>query len=769
MLCSVCKKNTAIIFTNKISDEKPNEMIGYCYNCAKEKGINPLEVMAKQATIIEGENINLEDMTNQFESMFNDISENLKNQDIEIENIGEGNSMPLGALLGSMFAGNNKNEVNGEDVNSGSNKKVKVEKKQKEKKKRVLDIYGTNLTNKAKNNELDAVIGRDKELQRIVQILNRRSKNNPCLIGEPGVGKTAIAQALAIKIAEKKVPAKLLCKEVYLLDMTAIVAGTQFRGQFESRMKSIIDECKSLGNIILVIDEIHNIIGAGDSENSMNAANILKPSLANGEIQLIGTTTLREYRKYIEKDSALERRFQSVLVDEPNVDDSISILEGIKKYYEDFHKVKISNDVIKQTVIMSEKYIHDRFLPDKAIDILDEACSRINLDNKALYKLELLKNELKVVQEQKEEAAQADSTEDYQKAADLKTRECQLIENINKLNSTLKLKQLTVQDIAEVIENWTKIPVKKITEEETEKLLNLEGNLHKKIIGQNEAVEAVSRAIRRNRAGLKTTKRPPSFIFVGPTGVGKTQLAKTLAFEMFGSEDSIIRVDMSEYMESHSTSKLIGSPPGYVGYDDAGQLTEKVKRKPYSIVLLDEIEKAHPDVFNILLQVLDDGKLTDSQGNTVSFENTIIIMTSNAGSNTNTNSIGFGKQTVDKNKIQNALKETFRPEFLNRVDEIVVFESLNDEQLIEIVDLMLQDTKKALNDKNITLDVTKEAKQIILSKGTDLKYGARPLRRAIQRYIEDEISEKILRGEILNGQNIIVNVENDVLKFNVEM
>ncbi len=769
MLCSVCKKNTAIIFTNKISEDKPNEMVGYCYNCAKQKGINPLDVMAKQATILEGDNINLEDMSNQFESMFNDISENLKNQDIEIENLDNGNGISLGALLGNMFSENNKNEINGEEINnSGSNKKVRVEKKQKEKKKRVLDIYGTNLTNKAKNNELDAVIGRDKELQRIVQILNRRSKNNPCLIGEPGVGKTAIAQALAIKIAQKKVPAKLLNKEVYLLDMTSIVAGTQFRGQFEARMKSIIEECKSLGNIILVIDEIHNIIGAGDSENSMNAANILKPSLANGEIQLIGTTTLREYRKYIEKDSALERRFQSVLVDEPNIEDTINILEGIKKYYEDFHKVKISNDVIKQTVIMSEKYIHDRFLPDKAIDILDEACSRINLNNKALYKLEILKNELKTVQEQKEEAAQADSTEDYQKAADLKTRECQLIENINKLNSTLKLKQLTIQDIAEVIESWTKIPVTKITEEETVKLLNLEENLHKKIIGQNEAVAAVSRAIRRNRAGLKTTKRPPSFIFVGPTGVGKTQLAKTLAYEMFGSEDSIIRVDMSEYMESHSTSKLIGSPPGYVGYDDAGQLTEKVKRKPYSIILLDEIEKAHPDVFNILLQVLDDGKLTDSQGNTVSFENTIIIMTSNAGSNTNTNSIGFGRQTVDKNKIENSLKEVFRPEFLNRVDEIVVFESLNNEQLMQIVELMLQDTKNALNDKNITLNLTEGAKQFVLSKGTDLKYGARPLRRAIQRYIEDEISEKILKGEILNGQNILVDVENDTLKFEIK-
>lgn len=444
------------------------------------------------------------------------------------------------------------------------------------------------------------------------------------------------------------------------------------------------------------------------------------------------------------------------------------MMYGIKKYYEDFHKVKISNDVIRQAVIMSEKYIHDRFLPDKAIDILDEACSRINLDNKELYQLEVLKNELKSVQEQKKEAVQTDSTEDYQKAADLKTRECQLIEQIDNINKNLKLKELTTQDIAEVIEHWTKIPVTKITEEETTKLLNLEDNLHKKIIGQNTAVEAVSRAIRRNRAGLKSTKRPPSFLFVGPTGVGKTELAKTLAFEMFGDIDAIIRIDMSEYMESHSTSKLIGSPPGYVGYDDAGQLTEKVKRKPYSIVLLDEIEKAHSDVFNILLQVLDDGKLTDSQGNTVSFENTIIIMTSNSGSNLNNNSIGFGKQTVDSNKILDSLKQTFRPEFLNRIDEIVVFESLTKTQLLKIVDLMLQDTATALKDKNITMEVSKTAKEYLLEKGTDLKYGARPLRRAIQRYIEDELSEKILRGEIKNGDSVSIDFKNDALEFKTE-
>ena len=610
-------------------------------------------------------------------------------------------------------------------------------------------------------------IGRDREIQRIIQILNRRSKNNPCLIGEPGVGKTAIAQGLAIRIVNGKVPAKLLNKEVYLLDMTAVIAGTQFRGQFEARMKSIIDECKAAGNIILVIDEIHNIIGAGDAEHSMNAANILKPSLANGEIQLVGTTTLKEYRKYIEKDTALERRFQPVIVAEPSISDTIDILEGIKKYYEEYHKVKISTDVIRQTVIMSEKYIHDRFLPDKAIDILDEACSRINLDNKELYDLEILKNELAKVQEEKEEAAQADSTEDYQKAAELKTKECALTEKIDTISKEMKLRELTVQDIAEVIESWTKIPVKKITEAETQKLLNLENNLHKRIIGQNDAVEAVSRAIRRNRAGLKSTKRPPSFIFVGPTGVGKTELAKALAFEMFGNEDSIIRIDMSEYMESHSTSKLIGSPPGYVGYDDAGQLTEKVKRNPYSIVLLDEIEKAHPDVFNILLQILDDGRLTDSQGNTVNFENTIIIMTSNAGSNLNTNSIGFGGGMVNNNNIMNALKETFRPEFLNRVDEIVIFNQLSENELMQIVELMLNDTRKALSDKNITMNITDDAKKFLLRKGTDIKYGARPLRRAIQRYLEDELSDMILKSELQNGMTVNVDYSEDKLQFSV--
>ena len=787
MLCSECNQNPAILFYKKIENGKES-MEGYCYDCAKKKGINPNEVLAKQNDILSKDKVNLSDMTKQFESIFKDLAENINLEDIEsiegaitFENTDPngdenapkiaGAAIPLGSIFSNMFSGQNPKEKEEQGEPIGARKKVKVEKKKntkQNKKKKFLDTYGTNLTNKAKNNELDLIIGRDKEIQRIVQILNRRSKNNPCLIGEPGVGKTAIAQGLAIKIANQNVPAKLLNKEVYLLDMTAVIAGTQFRGQFESRMKGIIDECKEYGNIILVIDEIRNIIGAGDGEHSMNAANILKPALSNGEIQLIGTTTLKEYRKYIEKDSALERRFQQVLVEEPNIDDSIGILEGIKKYYEEYHKVKISSDVIRQAVIMSEKYIHDRFLPDKAIDILDEACSRINLENKDLYKLEMLKQELSRVQSEKEEVIAADSTEDYQKAADLKTRECQLMEEIDKLNSKMKLKQITIQDIANVIESWTKIPVKKITEAETQKLLNLETNLHKRIIGQEEAVSSVARAIRRNRAGLQSTKRPPSFIFVGPTGVGKTELAKSLAYEMFGSEDSIIRIDMSEYMEGHSTSKLIGAPPGYVGYDDAGQLTDKVKRKPYSIILLDEIEKAHPDVFNILLQVLDDGKLTDSQGNSVSFANTIIIMTSNAGSNLNNNSIGFGGQTLSKNKIMDSLKDVFRPEFLNRVDEIVAFDSLTKEQLMQIVDLMLKNTIEALKEKDIQIEINKQAKNNILEKGTDVKFGARPLRRAIQRYLDDELSEMILRGQLSDGETVVVNLKSDKLEFKIK-
>ena len=779
MLCSDCKKNTAVIFVNKQNEKGEMKTEGYCYECAKKRGINPLNTFSNTSNLSESD---INNMTEQLNAMFKDLSGNLAIQgisqedlekmseemqnedtDSEDDNAPKGFAIPLGSIFSGMFGKDNENK----QEDSKTRKATKEDKKQN-KKLKTLYTYGTNLTNKAKNNEIDRVIGRNKEISRVIEILNRRTKNNPCLIGEPGVGKTAIAQGLALKIATGNVPAKLLNKEVFLIDMTAIVAGTQFRGQFEARMKSIIEECKLAGNIILVIDEIHNIIGAGDGDHSMNAANILKPSLADGSIQLIGTTTLNEYRKYIEKDSALERRFQPVMVEEPSISDSIEILKGIKNYYEDYHKVQIPDDVIRQAVLMSEKYIHDRFLPDKAIDVLDEACSRINLNNKDLYDLEVLKNKLSEVQAQKEEAAEADSTEDYKKAAELKTQECSLTEQIESITKKMKPVSLTVADVARVIENWTKIPVQKITEEETTKLLSLETNLHKRVIGQNEAVEAVSRAIRRNRAGLKSTKRPPSFIFVGPTGVGKTELAKALACEVFGTEEDIIRIDMSEYMESNSTAKLIGAPPGYVGYDDAGQLTEKVKRHPYSIVLLDEIEKAHPDVFNILLQVLDDGRLTDSQGNTVSFENTIIIMTSNAGSNQNMNSIGFGASTYAKNKVYDTLKETFRPEFLNRVDEIVIFDSLSTDELTQIVNLMLEDTQNVLNDRNIKMYVSNEAKQYLLNKGTDIKYGARPLRRAVQRYIEDELSDMLLRSELKNGQKVFVDLTEDKLTFNVK-
>lgn len=638
-------------------------------------------------------------------------------------------------------------------------------------KKRTIDEYGINLNEQAKSGKIDKVVGRTREIDRVIEILNRRNKNNPCLIGEPGVGKTAIAQGLALKIVEGDVPYKLMDKKIYLLDMGTLVAGTQFRGQFESRIKSIVKDCIEDPNIIIVIDEVHTIVGNGESDGSTNAANILKPSLSRGDIQVIGTTTLNEYRKYIEKDSALERRFQPVIVDEPSIEDTIEMLEGIKKYYEDFHKVSISSDMIRKTVEMSEKYIHNRFLPDKAIDIIDEACSRLNLNNKKLHELEMLKDELKKVQEEKEKVLEKtgkdtkevkeekDITEDYKLVAEFKQKECKLEEDIQKLEEELKPVPLTVDNVAKVIEKWTKIPVSKITEAETDKLIKLEENIAKRVIGHKEAVKAISKAIRRNRAGLQTTKRPPSFIFVGPTGVGKTELAKTVAYEMFGSEENIIRVDMSEYMEKYSVSKLIGSAPGYVGYGEGGQLTEKVRRNPYSIILFDEIEKAHPDVFNLLLQVLDDARLTDSEGRVVNFENTIIIMTSNAGSTLNTNAIGFGNENeVKKEKILSAVRETFRPEFLNRIDEVIVFEALTNEDIEKILDIFLRNTQKVLDRKNMKLEVTKTAREYIIKNGTDLKYGARPLRRAVQRYVEDNIAEDILLNKVHEGKKVVVDL-----------
>ena len=756
-LCSVCKKNPAVVFVNKIVDGKPH-MDGLCLACAKERGINPLASMMQQYGASEED---IENLNNQFNEIMDSMSEiEMPEEMLEgMENDSE-NPSSLASMMASMF---------GKKDEKSSSTSQKQNEKNKSKKRKILDTYGINLTEKAKNGEIDVLVGRENEIERVTQILNRRTKNNPCLIGEPGVGKTAIAQGLALKIASQDAPAKLLKSEIYQIDMTSMVAGTQFRGQFEARMKALIEECRLAKNIILVIDEIHNIVGAGgDADHTMNAANILKPALSNGDIQIIGTTTLKEYRKYIEKDAALERRFQTVMVEEPTIEQSIKILSGIKSYYEDYHHVKVSDELIRQIVIMSEKYIHDRFLPDKAIDILDEACSKVNLTNKVLSTLEILKEDLAKVQEEKENEENSDDpnkTPDYEKLANLKSHETAILNQIAEISQGNVELELNIEDVAKVIETWTRIPASKISETEAEKLLNLEKNLHKRLIGQDAAVSAVSNAIRRNRAGLKSKKRPPSFIFVGPTGVGKTELAKALAYELFGTEEAIIRVDMSEYMESHSVSKLIGSPPGYVGYDDAGQLTEKVRRNPYSLILFDEIEKAHSDVFNLLLQVLDDGRLTDSQGRVINFDNTIIIMTSNAGSNLNSNGIGFNREEsslVDA-RVEASLKQTFRPEFLNRVDETIIFHELNKEELLQIVDLMLSEITDELAEKNIFITFDKKVKEYILEKGYEPKYGARPLRRAIQKYIENELAECLLKNELIPNQKVkMVLVNNKV-------
>lgn len=757
--CSVCKKNVATIFTTKIENGKP-ETVGLCIPCAQKMGFPVIDQVMQQAGISEDE---LESMTEQMNGML----ENMDNEEGDEKN-------SLMNFMNNMFPGINglgkkdeELESIEEPVNIDKSANLKEEAKEKSKKggffkkRKNLDTYGINLTEKAKSDAVDKVIGRNREIDRVIQILNRRTKNNPILIGEPGVGKTAIAEGLAVRIAEKQVPEKLFDAEVYLLDLTAIVAGTQFRGQFEGRMKSIIDEAKECGNIILVIDEVHNIIGAGEAQGgAMNAANILKPALARGEIQIIGATTLEEYRKYIEKDSALERRFQPVLVEEPNIQDTIEILKGIKHYYEDYHKVKISDEVIEAAATLSERYINGRFLPDKAIDVIDEASSRANLKNKGLVELKALKEDLDALKEEIKTAA--DNT-DYEKAAELKVDECKLESKIAKIEKECSEVELTVSDIAYVIEAWTKIPVQSITEEEADKLLHLEERLHKRVIGQQEAITGISRAIRRNRLGFRMKKKPASFIFVGPTGVGKTELARALASELFGSEEALIRIDMTEYMEKHTVSKLIGAPPGYVGYDEGGQLTEKVRRKPYSVILLDEIEKAHPDVFNMLLQILEDGRLTDSQGRTVHFDNTVIIMTSNAGTNFKSNGIGFAQEGYNalEHRVKEALKEYFRPEFLNRVDETIVFKNLTKEELYQIIDLMLKEVKEEVGEKKITIEVTGAAKEFILDKGYDEKYGARPLRRTIQRYIEDEIAEQYLLKKINEGSHVKVDLIDD--------
>jgi len=755
MLCSDCNKNLAVIFMTKIENGKQSTE-GLCLSCAKKRGISPINNMILPSGMSEEE---FENMSNELEELMGSLSDEENSSNIADEK--------------SLFGAFNKlfgmvSENSGEDQTKNDSTKattVKTQDKKSSKKRKLLDTYGINLTQLAKNNELDNVIGRETEIERTIQILNRRSKNNPVLIGEPGVGKTAIAEGLAIKINEKKVPPKLFNHEVYQLDITAVVAGTQFRGQFESRMRGIIEEAKNCGNIILVIDELHMITGAGDAEGAMNAANILKPALSRGEIQVIGAATLKEYRKHIEKDSALERRFQPVMVDEPTEAETLQILKGIKGYYEKFHQVSIPDETLESAVRLSSRYITDRFLPDKAIDLIDEASSRINLDNKALVKLEILKAQLRSVQDEKESAVSADSIEDYQKAADLKTKECTLISQIEEIENKIQKSIVTIEDIAKVIELWTKIPATKIKQSESDKLLQLETALHKRVIGQENAVSTLANAIRRSRAGLRNRRRPPSFIFVGPTGVGKTELVKALACELFDNEESIIRLDMSEYMEKHSVSKLIGAPPGYVGYDEAGQLTEKVRRHPYSVILLDEIEKAHSDIFNLLLQILDEGRLTDSQGKTVNFENTVIILTSNAGTGS-THSLGFNQTTLEKDeRIKEALKEYFKPEFLNRLDEILVFHELSKDEILKIVDLMINEINIELKSRNTQLILTSDAKQQLAEVGYDPKFGARPLRRAIQKNIENKLAEFILNNQNLND---IINVDYKNNEFTFE-
>jgi len=779
-LCERCKKNVAVVYTTKLENGKQSTM-GLCIPCAKELGIEPLDQVMDQMKMSEEDYRNLnEQMMQLFENIdqeeLQEAMQGMMTMDPEEM---ENNPMfqQFQAMMGndmSLEAGEEDDEESEEehvdqtpdqDEPQGRNKK-KTKTKKKGKRK-ALNAYGTNLTELAQNNELDRVIGRHREVDRLMQILNRRSKNNPVLIGEPGVGKTAIAEGLAVRIAEKKVPAKLLNAEVYLLDLTALVAGTQFRGQFENRMKALLKEAAAEGNIILVIDELHNIAGAGEAESgAMNAANILKPALARGEIQIIGATTLDEYRKYIEKDAALERRFQPIIVEEPSIEETVEILKGIRSYYEDFHKVLIPDELIETAVEMSERYITDRFLPDKAIDVIDEAGSRANLKNLGLVEIAALQDELMKIQILKEEAAEAGQ---YELAAERKSEELRIEKKISELETEFGQVALTREDVASVIEAWTKIPVHKITEYEADRLMQLEDRLHKRVIAQDKAVQALAKTIRRKRSGFHRDKKPASFIFVGPTGVGKTELARSVAIELFGSEEAMIRLDMSEYMEKHTVSKLIGAPPGYVGYDQGGYLTEKIRRKPYSLVLLDEIEKAHQDVFNMLLQILEDGRLTDSQGRTVHFENTVIIMTSNAGTQVKSAKLGFGNQGdhIEAEASKEALRRFFRPEFLNRIDEIISFHRLKQEHLHEIINLQLNEIAVSLHAKKMKLHVTEEAKAHLVELGYSEQYGARPLRRTLQRVIEDELAERFLRGELQEGNTAHFDLEDNKIKLTI--
>ena len=770
-LCSRCKKNLAVVFITKIDGGKTvNE--GLCLKCAKEMGIKPVDDMIERMGLSEDdlENLNGEmtEAMNGLESLLSqghDAEDGIEDDEADSQTA----TFPfLNKLFGAAGQGQDNTPAVPEPEKTESRQRSGDKPNPKNKKHKFLDSYCQNLTQKARDGRLDRIIGREEETERVIQILNRRQKNNPCLIGEPGVGKTAIAEGLAQKIADKDVPYKLQNKEVYLMDLTALVAGTQFRGQFESRMKGLIEEVKKLGNIILVIDEVHNLVGAGDAEGSMNAANILKPALSRGEIQVIGATTFNEYRKHIEKDAALERRFQPVTVAEPTIEQSIAIIRGISHYYETFHGVVISPEIARQAVLLSERYITDRFLPDKAIDLIDEACSDVNLKNKNIGRLEALKKEhadydleLSMLTENAEK-----TQDDYARMAELRSRNLQLDSEITELEKLPK-PALTIDNLARIIELWTKIPASKIRAQEYEQLLNLDAELKKHIVGQDEAIASVVSAIRRSRVGIQVKKHPVSFIFVGSTGVGKTELVKRLASEMFESVESLIRLDMSEYMEKHSVSKIIGSPPGYVGYDEAGQLTEKIRRRPYSVILFDELEKAHPDVLNILLQILDDGRITDAQGRVVNFENTIIIMTSNAGSNQKGGSVGFGRSLTEqsKEKAMKALGEFLRPEFINRVDEIVCFNQLSEENFRGIADIMLAELQQSLEGRGIAFTWDESVKDYLVKKSYSVAYGARNLRRAIQTDLEDPIAERIIKSYVDPFRSIKATCEDGTIKL----
>ena len=759
-MCSKFKKNIAVVFITKVENGVIlNE--GYCLKCARSLGIPQIDQAVKQMGISEDD---LDMLTDEMSSMFGQRDDSDDADDDEIDS--QTATFPL---LNQLFGGNPNPPAQPQRPAKREEQSEEGKGKKKNKKHKFLDSYCMDLTGRAREGKLDKVIGRDVETERVIQILNRRQKNNPCLIGEPGVGKTAIAEGLAQRIASGNVPYKLRDKEVFLLDLTALVAGTQFRGQFESRMKSLIGEIKECGNIILVIDEVHNLVGAGDAEGSMNAANILKPALSRGEIQVIGATTFAEYRKYIEKDAALERRFQPVTVAEPTIEEASQIMQGIAKSYAEFHGVEISPEIAHQCVVLSERYITDRFLPDKAIDLLDEACSDVNLQCKEISELAQLKKERDDYELELRMLNEDTENQNYERLAYLRSKLMQIAPRIEELEALPK-PAVTMENLARIIELWTKIPASKIKAQEYQQIKGLADRLKTHIVGQDQAVEAVARAIRRNRVGISPKKRPVSFIFVGPTGVGKTELVKQLASDLFDSVDALIRLDMSEYMEKHTVSKLIGSPPGYVGYDEAGQLTEKIRRRPYSVVLFDEIEKAHPDVLNVLLQVLDDGRITDAQGRVVNFENTIIVMTSNAGSEGRVGGLGFGRTEGDKvqETTMKALREFLRPEFLNRVDEILTFNHLSEENFLGIADIMLTELRSSLSARGLTLTWDESLRQLLVKKAYSTTYGARNLRRTIQRELEDPISETIIDSFEHPISAIHIIVENDAVKLNAQ-